>query len=178
MNNKIADIANALDIKKLYKLADMVDQQMNEGINAKCQSCEKLIGTPLLCNACGWTDSLLCKDCAMKKYGITNNACPECGAPLSIPIKEAQIISKTLTYQEKQKAHCIFPKNHPKVKDNKDHYPIPDLSHAQNALARSHQDIGSWFDGSAKELQNIVKLAVYKKFPGLKKRKQKRENLK
>ena len=47
------------------------------------------------------------------------------------------------------------------VKERK--YPIPDLAHARNALARVAAH------GSPAE-QRRVKSAVYKKFPGLKKR--------
>lgn len=83
--------------------------------------------------------------------------------------------AKKLTYKEKQAAPCVFPKSHPKVKDNKDHYPIPDLSHGSNALSRSHQDVGDWFAGTKEELINTVRRAVYKKFPGLKERKEERE---
>lgn len=44
-------------------------------------------------------------------------------------------------------------------------YPIPDLSHARNALARS----------SGKPQEAKVRAAVYKKFPALKERMEKRE---
>jgi len=46
-------------------------------------------------------------------------------------------------------------------------YPIHDMAHARNALARVAQH------GSPSE-QSRVKSAVYKKYPGLKKRAQKR----
>ncbi len=39
-------------------------------------------------------------------------------------------------------------------------YPIPDISHARNALARA----------SGKPVEGQVKAKVYKKYPGLKKR--------
>jgi hypothetical protein len=46
-------------------------------------------------------------------------------------------------------------------------YPIHDMAHAKNALARS----------SGKSEEGAVKAAVYTKYPGLKKRKQKRMGL-
>jgi len=166
--NEMADVADTIELK----LA-----QLNE-ITANCQQCGNVIGIPAECHYCGWKEALLCPTCVMKKYG--SNMCPDCGQPLNIKTEEANnkkliMISKKLTYKEKQASPCVFPKTHPKVKDNKDHYPIPDLAHGSNALARCQQDVGDWFDGTADELRAAVKRAVYKKFPGLKSRKEKRE---
>ena len=72
----------------------------------------------------------------------------------------------------------MFDNKNPKVTDNKDHFPINDLAHARNALARAMQYDSSppWYSGSLKSLQDTVKRAVYKKYPALKKRKEKRED--
>lgn len=167
--NQMADLADKIEVK----LA-----QINE-IEASCNQCGNIIGIPAECASCGWKEALLCPTCVMKKYG--NNICPDCGQTLNIKTTESnnntkiKIISRKLTYKEKQDSPCVFPKTHRKVKDNKDHYPIPDLAHARNALARCQQDIGDWFDGTAEELRAAVQRAVYKKFPGLKSRKEKRE---
>ena len=62
-----------------------------------------------------------------------------------------------------------LPKSHPKVKDDKDHYPIKDADQARNALARVAQAEASppWFDGTLKELQSIVRKAVAKEYPSI-----------
>lgn len=144
-----------------FREADFLEKESKN----VCVSCGEMLKTST-CKKCGKKTNL-CPDCSMKKFG--EMLCESCGNQITIE-------SKKLTYKEKQKSPCIFPKSHPKVKDNKDHYPIPDLSHGANALARSNQDVGSWFDGSAEELRNIVRREVYKKFPGLKSRKEKRDD--
>jgi hypothetical protein len=70
------------------------------------------------------------------------------------------------------------PKTNPKVKDNEDHYPINDLAHGRNALARVHQYDGEapdWWDGTLTELITTVETAVHREYPGLAKRKAERE---
>ena len=64
---------------------------------------------------------------------------------------------------------AVFDDKHPKVKDDKDHFPIDTIGRARNALARSHQysSSPSWWSGSLKELQNAVKRAVKKKYPSI-----------
>jgi len=150
-----------LEKKGFFKEADALEKEAKN----TCVRCGTMLKTST-CQKCGKKTNL-CPSCSMKKFGEI--LCESCGHQITIE-------SKKLTYKEKQNSPCIFPKSHPRVKDNKDHYPIPDLAHARNALARSNQAIGSWFDGSAEELRNIVRREVYKKFPGLKSRKEKRED--
>lgn len=71
--------------------------------------------------------------------------------------------------ESKDRGHCIFPKEHPKVTDGNDHFPINDVAHARNALARAAQydKKPNWFKGSLKELQDIVKKTVHKEFPSI-----------
>ncbi len=170
--SKLTKISKSLDDKGLFKIADILDIITAEiKDDNTCKECGDIINKRISCKSCGWKESKLCPSCTMKKFGC--DTCPKCGEKLENK-KEA----KKLTYKEKQAAPCVFPKTHPKVNDNKDHYPIPDLAHAQNALARSNQYKGEtppWFDGDVTSLQNYVKRAVYKKFPGLKSRKEKRE---
>lgn len=87
------------------------------------------------------------------------------------------IIAKRKTVKKRSRGTCVFQNTHPKVKDNKDHFPINDLAHAQNALARVEQydSVPSWYDGTLGGLQSAVRRAVYGKFPGLKSRKKERE---
>lgn len=77
---------------------------------------------------------------------------------------EARVLPHT-----KNRPAPIFPKGSPKVKDDNDHFPIPDKNHGQNALARINQygEVPSWYDGSLSELKAAVVKAVKGKFPGI-----------
>ena len=79
--------------------------------------------------------------------------------------------------KQRSRGTCVFQNTDPKVKDNKDHFPINDLAHGRNALQRVEQykSCPKWYDGTLKQVQDKVKREVYKKFPGLKSRKEKRE---
>lgn len=58
---------------------------------------------------------------------------------------------------------------HPKVKDNKDHFPINSENQARNAVARVNQyySVPSWWAGSLQDLVNTVTRAVKKKYKGI-----------
>lgn len=70
----------------------------------------------------------------------------------------------------RNKPAAVFDNKHPKVKDDKDHFPIDTIGRGRNALARSHQysKAPSWWSGSLKELQNAVSRAVHSKYPSIK----------
>jgi hypothetical protein len=76
------------------------------------------------------------------------------------------IVAKELPHTNDRPAP-IFPKESPKVKDDKDHFPIPDSAHGRNALARVNQydSVPSWYDGSLQELKDAVVKTVDSKFP-------------
>lgn len=63
----------------------------------------------------------------------------------------------------------IFDATHPKVKDNKDHFPINTEGRARNALARVNQysKAPSWWGGTLQQLVNAVVRAVKKKYKGI-----------
>lgn len=90
--------------------------------------------------------------------------------------KEVDIISNTLERFAKiipagsERPAPIFSDSSSKVKDKKDHFPIPDIAHARNALARVNQysEAPSWYDGSLEELRSKVKSAVHSKYPSIK----------
>lgn len=69
----------------------------------------------------------------------------------------------------RNRGKCVFPADSPKVKDDKDHFPIGDIGHARNALSRSAQYsfVPSWYKGSLTSLKNAVKKAVKKAFPSI-----------
>lgn len=64
---------------------------------------------------------------------------------------------------------CCLSADHPKVTDNKDHYPINSETQARNALARVNQHTSKppWFSGSLQQLVNIVSRCVKRKYPGI-----------
>jgi hypothetical protein len=54
------------------------------------------------------------------------------------------------------------------VNDDSDHYPINDLAHARNALARVNQfPKPPWFNGTLEELKKAVVDKVKEKFPSI-----------
>lgn len=63
----------------------------------------------------------------------------------------------------------VFDSKHPKVKDNKDHFPLGDENQARNALARANQysSAPEWYSGSLQELVNAVTRAVKSKYPSI-----------
>ena len=93
--------------------------------------------------------------------------------------KEAEnldVVSNTLDKMAKiipagdDRPAAIFPSTHPKVNDDKDHYPIPDKVHGKNALGRLSEFKGSkpsWWDGTPEELKNTILRAVKEKFPSM-----------
>lgn len=94
-------------------------------------------------------------------------------------LKEAEdidLVSNTLERLAKElpagkdRPAAIFPKEHPKVNDGKDHYPIPDKAHGKAALQRLSQfknQKPEWWDGSVEDLKNVIVGAVKAKFPGM-----------
>lgn len=64
---------------------------------------------------------------------------------------------------------CVFPAGHPKVKDNKDHFPVNNEGQARNALARASQYSSAppWFSGDLQSLVNSVRRKVHSKYPSI-----------
>lgn len=77
----------------------------------------------------------------------------------------------------RNKPAAVFDNKYPKVKDDKDHFPIDTIGRARNALARSHQYKAAppWWKGSLKELQNAVSRAVHSEYPSIKSEKKKKK---
>lgn len=69
----------------------------------------------------------------------------------------------------RNKPDAIFGDKHPKVKDDKDHFPIDTAGRARNALAQvqKYTSAPSWWKGSLEELKNSVSKAVKKKYPSI-----------
>ena len=70
----------------------------------------------------------------------------------------------------RNKSSAIFGAKHPKVKDDKDHFPIDTIGRGRNALARAGQfsSAPSWWSGSLEELKSAVSRAVHGKYPSIK----------
>lgn len=66
----------------------------------------------------------------------------------------------------RNRGNVVFSSTHPKVTDDKDHFPINDADQARNALARVAQFDAApkWWSGSLKQLQAAVRGAVKRKF--------------
>ena len=83
------------------------------------------------------------------------------------------IIEKIAAEEKKTKSRSrpkpIFESTHPKVLDNKDHFPIDTVERGRNALARVNQydEAPPWWGGSLKSLVSIVVREVHKKYPDI-----------
>ncbi len=69
----------------------------------------------------------------------------------------------------RNRGKCVFPADHPKVKDEEDHFPINTSAQARNALARVNQvsKAPPWFKGTVQEMVNAVVKAVKKEYPSI-----------
>jgi len=69
----------------------------------------------------------------------------------------------------RNRGKCIFPAESPKVKDDKDHFPINDIDQARNALARvaQYDKAPDWYRGSLSQLQKKVRQTVKKEYPSI-----------
>jgi hypothetical protein len=69
----------------------------------------------------------------------------------------------------RNRGKVVFTAESPKVKDDKDHFPIGDIGHARNALSRMSQykTVPTWYKGSLSALKNAIKRAVKKAFPSI-----------
>lgn len=69
----------------------------------------------------------------------------------------------------RNKQSPVFDAKHPKVKDNKDHFPLGSESQARNALARANQfkKAPEWWSGTLEQLVSAVVKAVGKEYKGI-----------
>ena len=69
----------------------------------------------------------------------------------------------------RNRPECIFDNTNPKVKDNKDHFPIDTEKRARNALAQANKftEVPDWYSGSLTELVKTVAKAIKKKYPDI-----------
>lgn len=87
--------------------------------------------------------------------------------------KESKNESKEREHNPKaatrNRGDVVFPAESPKVKDDKDHFPINTKSQARNAIARGNQfsSAPEWYKGSAQDLVNAIVKAVKKKYPDM-----------
>jgi len=63
----------------------------------------------------------------------------------------------------------IFPKTHSKVIDNQNHFPIGNIDHGRNALARAgaFTSTPKWYNGTLSSFKNAIKKAVSKSYPSI-----------
>lgn len=82
---------------------------------------------------------------------------------------EGDVLEEGKKKDEKKKKGKLLGKDSNKIKDGGEHFPIDTIVRGRNALSRCSQydSVPSWFDGSLKELQDMVKRAVHKKYPSI-----------
>lgn len=75
---------------------------------------------------------------------------------------------KTAT-KAQNRPNPVFDAKHPKVNDDKDHFPLGDADQARNALARANQYSAApkWWNGTLQELKNAVARKVKSEFPSI-----------
>lgn len=82
--------------------------------------------------------------------------------------KKSQIIASINEAAEEKSGGTLCGKVNSKVTDGGEHFPINDLAHAKNALARVAQTAKhEWWDGTKEDLIKAVHKAVKAKFPSI-----------
>lgn len=78
-------------------------------------------------------------------------------------------ILKVAATKSKPKGDFIFPKDHPKVTDDKDHYPINSESRGRSAIAQANKmkKAPPWYKGTVEQFLDTVVKAVKKKYKGI-----------
>ena len=99
---------------------------------------------------------------------IVMRAVPGSGKSTSI-LNKIEAFYKLAEAKVRARGKCVFPAEHPSVKDNKDHFPINSVAQARNALARAGQfdSVPSWFKGTLTSLKNSIQRAVKKEYPSI-----------
>lgn len=84
-----------------------------------------------------------------------------------IILEAAHAFSKAA--KETARGTCVFPAKHPKVTDNKDHFPLNSEAQARNALARANQfsKAPPWYKGTLQSLVSAVVRKVHSKYKGI-----------
>lgn len=79
------------------------------------------------------------------------------------------LVKEAAKVKARNRPSPVFDSKHPKVKDNKDHFPLGNAAQARNALSRANQfdKKPDWWSGTLQELVNAVVRAVKKKYPGI-----------
>ena len=87
----------------------------------------------------------------------------------SLAEKYSEKSSKNSKAKVRNRGKCVFPAEHPKVKDNKDHFELNTIGQARNALARASQysSAPTWYKGSLTSLVESVRKAVHKEYPSI-----------
>lgn len=80
--------------------------------------------------------------------------------------KEAKAKGKV---KARNRPNPVFQSTHPKVTDNKDHFPLKDEDQARNALSQvaKYKSAPKWWSGSLSEVQNAVRRRVKSKYPSI-----------
>lgn len=167
----------ALDDGQLDMAGDLFVAAMSLRFAETCEACggkkKRVVWT---CRACNARESEMgCESCMSRQGG---RACRACGGKMACMAEgDADNVraAAKLKYETRKKMKdksFACPSSHPKVKDDKDHFPIQDLSHGRNAMSRVNQYSSAppWWGGSLAELKNTVSRAVHSRYPALAKR--------
>lgn len=69
----------------------------------------------------------------------------------------------------RNRGDCCCPAEHPKVTDNKDHFPISNKDQARNALARAgaFSKAPPWWSGTLESLKSTIRRKIHTKYPSI-----------
>jgi hypothetical protein len=81
----------------------------------------------------------------------------------------AALLDEIVNEKVRNRPDPVFDDSSPKVKDDKDHFPINTKGRARNALARASQYSSkpAWWDGTLQSLVSRVRSKVKAKYPGI-----------
>jgi hypothetical protein len=152
------------DAKKNGKIFDMCKKHNDEKCKAWMVKFEKL------------KDSYLAAKKDKKEFDKGSleklvKACEKhCEKALSEKKKLSEAADKNKKAKVRNKPSPVFDDSNPKVKDDKDHFPINTIGRARNALARVNQysKAPPWWKGTLEGLKKSVSRAVHKKYPSIK----------
>jgi hypothetical protein len=152
------------------ELADSVDNDpMQWDDEPMCQACGMSMDAEGRCNGCHSPEEVC--DCNLPAMVVNQSMSSRL---VKAANRAEQALSK-LAKKDKGHTGFVFPKTHPKVTDNKDHFPISDERHGRSALQEmaKYKKVPSWYSGSLEGLRSAISRAVHSKHPGIKQEKDK-----
>ncbi len=142
-------------------------------LHEDCEDCEECVECAEACKACIVT----CEGCNAEGKELPLDVEEEIKEEEEDEKEESEEEEEAVTEKKKNadaairnRGAVVFSANSPKVKDDKDHFPINNASQARNALARASQysKKPEWYTGTLNELVSRVQKEVKANYPDIK----------